>query len=207
MLPSTGGAPGFCYGTRDGPLIRFPCLLAVVGLFAARSGEYEVAATLAGDPALPRVTIDGLTFHAETFGDPNNPVVIVVHGGPGGDYRSLLGLKALSDEYSAVFYDQRGSGLSPRVPIEELTLRTSIEDLHHFVTIYGEGQAVHIVGHSWGGILVSAYLGHHPEKVDRAVMAETGFLTQRELEDWFAFQRSLYGLRFYWVALYPGFEA
>ena len=39
------------------------------------------------------------------------------------------------------------------------------------------GQKVNLVGHSWGAMLASAYLGQYPEKVDHAVLAEPGFLT------------------------------
>jgi proline iminopeptidase len=55
-------------------------------------GEYPVAETVAQDPSIPHVTIDGVTYHAQTFGDPSNPVVITIHGGPGSDYRSILSL-------------------------------------------------------------------------------------------------------------------
>ncbi len=65
----------------------------------------SVAKTVEQDPSIPHVTIDGVTFHAEAFGSPENPVVIVVHGGPGNDYRSMLSLQALADEYYVVFYD------------------------------------------------------------------------------------------------------
>ena len=75
-------------------------------------GEYIVPKTVAQDPSLPHITIDGVTYHAESFGDPSNPVVITLHGGPGGDYRSILSLQALADEYYVVFFDQRGAGLA-----------------------------------------------------------------------------------------------
>jgi proline iminopeptidase len=68
-------------------------------------GQYVVAETVEQDSSIPHITLEGATFHAETYGDPENPVVIVVHGGPGGDYRSLLSLQALADQYFVVFYD------------------------------------------------------------------------------------------------------
>jgi proline iminopeptidase len=145
--------------------------------YALTFGEHSVPATVAQDPSLPQVTIAGVTYHAETFGDPDNPVVITVHGGPGGDYRSLLNLQQLSDEYFVVFFDQRGAGLSPRVNPEELTLESAIADLDSIVDYYGQGRPVDLVGHSWGAMLVSAYLGRFPEKVEHAVLAEPGFLT------------------------------
>ena len=160
-------------------------LLALLILFyLLTSGDHSVPQTVAQDPSIPHITIDGVTFHAERFGDPENPVVITVHGGPGGDYRSILSLQALSDEYFVVFYDQRGAGLSPRVDPEEITLASALADLDSVVDYYSNGEKVNLVGHSWGAMLASAYLGQHPEKVDHAVLAEPGFLTAEFAEEW-----------------------
>jgi proline iminopeptidase len=161
-------------------------VVGLVALFALgyvlTFGEYTVPETVAQDSSLPQVTIDGVTYHAETFGDPANPVVITVHGGPGGDYRSLLSLQTLSDEYFVVFFDQQGSGLSPRVDPAEITLMSAVADLDSIVDYYGHGEPVNLVGHSWGAMLASAYLGNHPEKVSHAVLAEPGFLTSEFAE-------------------------
>jgi proline iminopeptidase len=160
-------------------------LAAVFALgFVFTLGDYPVPATVAQDPSLPQVTIDGVTYHAETFGDPSNPVVITIHGGPGSDYRSILSLQSLADEYYVVFFDQRGSGLSPRVTPEEITFASAIADLDSIVDFYGNGEQVNLVGHSWGAMLASAYLGQYPEKVDHAVLAEPGFLTNEFAEEW-----------------------
>lgn len=153
-----------------------------VALYLATTGTEPVAQTVEQDPSIPHVTIEGVTFHTDTFGDPANRVVIVVHGGPGTDYRSLLPLRELSDEYHVVFYDQRGTGLSPRVDASELTLESSIQDLDRIVEHYGGGEPVSIVGHSWGAMLASAYIGRYPEKVDNVVLAEPGALTAEAYE-------------------------
>lgn len=164
-------------------------LLAVIvvlfGLgYVLTFGEYHVPATVDQDPSLTSITIDGYTYHAETFGDPANPVVIAVHGGPGGDYRSNLSLQALADEYFVVFFDQRGSGLSPRVDPKEITLESAIADLDAVVEYFGQGKKVNLVGHSWGAMLASVYLGRYPEKVDHAVLAEPGFLNSEFAKEW-----------------------
>jgi proline iminopeptidase len=155
--------------------------IALVALFAIMYldtlGDAQVAATVAQDPTIPHVTLDGVTFHAEAFGNPGNSAVIVVHGGPGADYRYLLNLQALADDYYVVFYDQRGTGLSPRVDPAELTMENTIADLDRIVEHYGGGEPVSIVGHSWGAMLASAYIGRHPEKVSRVALAEPGALT------------------------------
>jgi len=147
-------------------------------------GDHTVPATVAQDPTLPQITIDGYIYHAETFGDPANPVVITLHGGPGSDYRSILALQELADEYYVVFFDQRGSGLSPRVDPEELTMDAALADLDSVIDHFGQGEKVNLVGHSWGAMLASAYVGQHPEKVDHLVLAEPGFLTTEFAEEW-----------------------
>ena len=151
-------------------------IVTFIVLFVATQGSYSVPATVEDDPTLPSVTIDGVTFHAETFGDPNNPMVVVVHGGPGGDFGYLLNLHELEDDYYVVFYDQRGAGLSPRVPADTLTLQSSVDDLHRIVTHYGQGQPVRIIGHSWGAMLAAAYVGQHSDSVAQVVLAEPGAL-------------------------------
>jgi len=159
-------------------------LVALFGLgYVLTIGEYTVPKTVDQDPSLPSITIDGYTYHAETFGDPANPVVITLHGGPGADYRSILSLQALSDEYFVVFFDQRGMGLSPRVAPEEITIESAIADLDSVVDYFGQGEKVNIVGHSWGAMLASAYVGQYPEKVDHIVMAEPGFLNSEFAEE------------------------
>lgn len=166
-------------------LVIMAGLVTLFALFYVLTiGEYSVPATMAQDSSLPHVTIDGVTYHAETFGDHSSPVVITIHGGPGSDYRSILSLQALSDDYFVVFFDQRGAGLSPRVNPEEITLESAVADLDSIVDHYGNGEPVNLVGHSWGAMLASAYLGEHPQKVSHAVLAEPGFLTSEFAKKW-----------------------
>ena len=51
-------------------------------------------------------------------------------------------MQALSDEYYVVFFDQRGSGLSPRVDQEEITLESAIADLDAIVEYFDQGEKV-----------------------------------------------------------------
>ena len=160
-------------------------------LFYLLTMGVSVAETVEQDPSIPHVTIDGVTFHAETFGNPENPIVIVVHGGPGNDYRGLLALQALADEYYVVFYDQRGTGLSPRVSAEELTFDLTVSDLNLIVDYISGGEKVNLVGHSFGGMIVSPYLGKYPEKVDHVILSEPGFLSTETAMMWMSWWQSI----------------
>ncbi|HSN90339.1 MAG TPA: alpha/beta hydrolase [Anaeromyxobacteraceae bacterium] len=146
----------------------------------ATAGERTVPRTVADDPSLPSAVVDGVRLHVRTFGDPAAPTVVVVHGGPGNDFRYLLPLQALSDRHHVVFYDQRGSGLSERVPDDRLTLEGLYAELDGVVDRFGGGRPVALVGHSWGAMLASGYVGRHPEKVSRLVVAEPGMLTAED---------------------------
>lgn len=177
------------------PILKWLCVagggllgvgaLGFVGSYLAFDGQYLVPATTVDDPALPSRSIGGYRYHLEVFGLPTRPVVIVVHGGPGLDYRYLLPLKPLSDEYQVVFYDQRGSGLSPRVPDAELNIDQFVEDLNGVVGSVSPHAPVRLVGHSWGAMLAAAYLDRHPENVSHAVLAEPAFLTAERGNEWF----------------------
>jgi proline iminopeptidase len=157
-----------------------------VGSYLAYSGQYVVPATTTDDPSLPGRSIGGYRYHLELHGLPTRPVVIVLHGGPGTDYRSLLPLQPLSDEYQVVFYDQRGSGLSPRVADEQLGFEQLLSDLHAIVEAVSPHEPVRLIGHSFGAMLAAAYLEQHPEDVSHVVLAEPEFLTAEQATRWAA---------------------
>lgn len=152
-------------------------------LYLFTSGDWQSAKTVAQDSTISHVIIDDITFHSEVHGPDTGRVTVVIHGGPGQDYRYLLPMKILADEYRVVFYDQRGTGLSPRVDPAELTLKSSLDDLHRIIKYYSPNRKVNILGHSWGAMLASGYLAQHPEKVHKIILAEPGFLTTEMSEE------------------------
>ncbi|MGV6813014.1 MAG: alpha/beta fold hydrolase [Brevirhabdus sp.] len=159
-------------------------VLTFLGGYLAYRGTPPMPATAQDDTTLPAVEIGGVTLHAESFGREEAPVVIVLHGGPGADYRSQLPLADLADSYRVVFYDQRGAGLSERLAREALTLDSHIEELRTLRGMFSPDRPVTLIGHSWGGILAAAYMGRFPQQVSRAVLIEPGFLDQAGLEAW-----------------------
>jgi proline iminopeptidase len=132
--------------------------------------------TVEHDSSLSYTDIKGYKFHTFQQGNEKNPVVIVVHGGPGGDHHYLKSLSPLSDNYHVVFYDQRGTGLSPRVDKNQLTIEQSLDDLSLIVDHFAGDRDVILIGHSWGGMLVTGYLSKYPNKVSHAVVVEPGML-------------------------------
>ncbi len=133
------------------------------------------------DPTLPFVELRNYRFHVRTYGDPGLPPLIIVHGGPGGDSHHLNALRESANRCYVVLYDQRGTGLSPRVDKEALTLDSSLDDLHDIVSRYADHGPVRLLGHSWGAMLVVAYLGRHPDQVSHARYARTSFFGLRPM--------------------------
>jgi proline iminopeptidase len=152
----------------------------LLGLLAGCSA---VTPTAEFDSSLAFVELHGYRFHVQTFGNKASPPLIVVHGGPGGDSKYLYPLKDLAKDNYVVFYDQRGTGLSPRVKKDTLTLESSLDDLHAVVDRYGAHGQVKLIGHSWGAMLVVGYLGRHPERVSHAVVVEPGILNPKAAKE------------------------
>jgi len=139
-----------------------------------------VPRTVAENASLPAIELNGARFHAQTFGNPAKPVIIFLHGGPGGDYRGMLPLAdvfdghSLADDHFLVFWDQRGSGLSERVGKAQLTNEVYLSDLNALVDRYSPGRPVYLIGISWGGMFATDYINRYPQRVAGAVLIEPG---------------------------------
>jgi proline iminopeptidase len=153
-----------------------------------------VPLTVDEDPTLPSIAVNGTQLHSEAFGNPTDPMIVVLHGGPGGDYRSLLNCSRFSqDGFFVVFYDQRGSGLSRRHGKEVFTIQQFIDDLDAVIGHYRQrpDQIVILMGHSWGAMLATAYVNSHPGEASGVVLIEPGGLTWPDAEEYIKRCRSL----------------
>lgn len=158
-----------------------------------------VPLTVMEDPAIPSIIVNGARLHAEAFGHPDSTLVVFLHGGPGGDYRSLLNGKDLANHgYRVVFYDQRGSGLSQRFSKDSYLapgysiLDTLYHELSGVIAHYRStpGQKVFLVGRSWGAILATAYAAKYPGSVQGLVVAEPGGLKWEDIKTYTKAARS-----------------
>src|SRR4051812_21416568 len=169
------------------PLVSILTLiLPLSGCLCASDPGNLVPKTVDEDPDLPAIDLAGTRFHAEAFGNPDAPVLLVLHGGPGSDYRSLLPLKALADDgYRVVFWDQRGAGLSARHDASEITFDVYLEDLRLVIEHYAPHQPVVFIGHSWGAMYATAFIDHYGDyngRIKGAILSEPGAFTEKQLE-------------------------
>ena len=92
--------------------------------------------------------------------DPANPVLLVLHGGPGLPTFFLNGTHptGLEHDFTVVWWEQRGAGLSfqPDIPPESMTLEQMIADTiavaDYLRTRFGQDRIM-LLGHSWGSFL------------------------------------------------------
>lgn len=149
-----------------------------------------VPKTVDEDPDLPSALINGVQLHTEAYGPEDGTLLICLHGGPGADYRYLLNCKELADEgYRVVFFDQRGTGLSQRLPEEAYgddvfeAMQLFYDDILGIITHFRTSpeQKVYILGHSWGGMLGTAFTAHYPDLVEGLVVCEPGGLVWEDI--------------------------
>lgn len=156
-----------------------------ITMYFSNKGDYEVMLTVDQHEEATGTEIEGYLFHTQVFGDSGKPAVIVLHGGPGYDFRYLLSLRALANNYHVIFYDQRGSGLSPRVHPDELTLEQAVKDLEMLCNHFSPNEKVNLIGHSWGGFIASTFAGEHPGRVEKLALLEPEFLTGEAAQRYF----------------------
>jgi proline iminopeptidase len=185
------------------------CLIAgIAGLFIGTQGDDTAAQLVTDDPSLPAMNINGIRLHMRIVNGPANaPTIIVLHGGPGGDFRSLQALEALSDQFQLVFYDQRGAGLSERVPQDLLTLDGHLEELKAVIDIVSPEQPPILIGHSWGAMLAAAFIGQNPDDVQSAILIEPGYLDAKGRTAWVTTGSTyMSGPTYWWQAVIAGFR-
>ena len=138
--------------------------------------------------------VNGTDLYIQTYGDPADPVIFMLHGGPGGgDLQYLLGLKEnygngndlvnAGSGHFLVFYDQRGAGISKRhSKSKDLTFEDYNKDLEALVEVFSPSQQFVIIGHSWGGTHAAMYLNTHLDRVAGVVFIEPGSFNKK-IED------------------------
>ena len=120
------------------------------------------------------VPAEDVTLYARIAGDPQaENILLAVHGGPGNSSDYMISLEQLqSEELTVVTYDQRGTGRSSE-PSEGYSLLKYVEDLEA-VRKALDAEKVHILGHSWGGIVTMRYATIYSQKIKTLILMGSG---------------------------------
>jgi pimeloyl-ACP methyl ester carboxylesterase len=102
----------------------------------------------------------------------SNPVLLLLHGGPGMSETGLFRRwnAVLEKSFTVVYWDQRGAGKSfdPDTPKRSMTVEQFITDLDQLVDYVCKRlgkRKVTLLGHSWGSQLGCLYAARFPDKV------------------------------------------
>lgn len=160
-------------GTAPRPLV---CVLAALFALACRhpGGAFADPVSVCTSE---RLAIDGAELFVLTRGaDRRAPVLLWLHGGPGGAERPLFRYfnGELEKRFVVAYFDQRGAGRSfdPEADPRRLTMARHLADLDAVVDHLSQGlgrSKVTLIGHSWGGALGLTYAHSHPDKVTAVV--------------------------------------
>lgn len=133
-----------------------------------------------------RLAVDGAALYLLVRGDAADaPLLLWLHGGPGGAERPLFRHfnGALEEHFVVAYWDQRGAGRSfdPEADPSELTVGRHLADLAavvaHLRQRFARERLV-LAGHSWGGALALLHARDHAGEV-AAVLAVSPLVAPR----------------------------
>lgn len=120
---------------------------------------------------MPFTEANGIKLYYEVHGR-GEPLVLIA--GIGYDlwmwHRMLPGL---AERFQVVVFDNRGAGRSDK-PTGPYSAGLLAADTVGLMDAIGLAKA-HVMGHSMGGFVAQALAIHHPERVDRLILAATNF--------------------------------
>ncbi len=129
--------------------------------------------------------------------NPANPVLLFLHGGPGGtSIPAAMAWKPWHDHFTLVHWDQRGAGQTfqrnGELGCGPLTLERMVEDgieVAEYLRSSLKKEKILVVGHSWGAILGIHIIKRRPDLFSAFVA--TGMLVNFQKTETFIYQRLL----------------
>jgi proline iminopeptidase len=114
--------------------------------------------------------VEGSIFRIDGDTLTRKPVLLALHGGPGGDHTTFRPtLSALVEEAQIIYVDQRGSGRSARGPRESYTLKNNVADIEALRRYLGVDR-IALLGYSYGGMVAMSYAIEYPESLSHLIV-------------------------------------
>jgi pimeloyl-ACP methyl ester carboxylesterase len=126
------------------------------------------------------VQAGGFSTYVREYGDPNNLVVVLIHGfgGSSWDYEEFA--KLLARDYHVVSMDQLGYGLSEK-PLTFDYQRRSQAIIINDVLLAMDLEPFAIAGHSMGGDVVLQFVDEYPDRVEKLILFAAAGIQQGEV--------------------------
>ena len=128
------------------------------------------------------VYLRGLACHVRVWGEPDDPPLLLLHGGRDASATFQFLVDALAGEWRAVAPDWRGHGRSGRAA-SPYAFSDYLADLDALLPALFGGRPVPIVGHSLGGNVACVYAGLRPERLTHLVSLDGFGVPERSSAD------------------------
>jgi len=112
-----------------------------------------------------------LKLHYVDWGNPDKPLLVLIHGGRDHARNWDWVAQALRNDYHIIVPDLRGHGDSEWARGSEYTMVEYVVDIAQLLSQL-DNFPVLLIGHSLGGGIVLQYTGVYPEKVSKVVSIE-----------------------------------
>jgi pimeloyl-ACP methyl ester carboxylesterase len=108
-----------------------------------------------------RVDTNGITLNVVTYGTPDDPAVVLMHGWMGTSHTWRKLAPMLADDYHVIVPDMRGNAGSDK-PGGGYDAASMAADIDGVLAHFNHDEA-HIVGHDMGALVALVYAGTYPE--------------------------------------------
>jgi pimeloyl-ACP methyl ester carboxylesterase len=117
------------------------------------------------------LSLDGFTLHVDQYGD--GPPVVFIHGGVLNGAMTWAAQQPLAERWRLVIVDRPGFGSSP--PVDRVDFESDAElvaeILDRATELWGTDR-VHLVGHSYGGVIALLAAGARPDALRSLTVIE-----------------------------------
>ncbi len=140
-------------------------------------------------PKLECIQNDTLCIQVASTGADTLPMLLLIHGAPGGwyGYMNMLDDTSLQKRFHIVSVDRLGYGnswLKRRKPVE--SIETQARSLMQVMNINHSNQPVIILGRSYGAPIAAAMASMMPDKVKQLIMVSPVIHPEKEKFYWFS---------------------
>ena len=147
-------------------------ILILLSALALATHAAVIAIERADPPQGYFVAVRGARLHVVDIGprDLAEPPIVLIHGASANlqSMRQPLG-DLLAREHRVLLFDRPGHGWSTRGSFADSTPQSQADMIAEALDKLGIARVI-IVGHSWGGALVSAFAIQHPKRIAGLVM-------------------------------------
>ncbi len=117
-------------------------------------------------PGLPPVRLSAIDI------SPDHPArtMVFIHGFGGNATQWVYQLRRFSDDSRVIALDLRGHGLSDKPEAWNYSVEQHVADIHAALAVLNVTDQFILLGHSFGGAIVTQYASTHPDQVEKLVL-------------------------------------